>query len=284
MATNAAPGAVTPEPASLRSSAWLWPIRISPPLQRQTLRAARRLAARLGRWPGWLLAGLLIGGLPCFGEYVSGWPGARLITAVLLTPVLVAAVVEDALGRGVAAIAAALAVHSALVIALAAQQPDAIPAGLADADAYWRESHTWITTGVSREYELSWWLPAHAQGLGGVTLFTYLSLGLTTFWQGLYEMDLMNFYVGQLVARSESPGLALLLGWHPWSVCRGIGYLFITFEVASLSCQRLTGTPLSTQGRRRARWLAGLTLLGLDCVLKFVLLEPIRLALAANLS
>jgi hypothetical protein len=113
--------------------------------------------------------------------------------------------------------------------------------------------------------------------------FTYTSLGLIPFWQGLYEVDLMNFYVGRLVAGSQSPALALAVGWHPWSLCRGAGYLVLTYEVASLSLARLVGERLSTPGARRKRWLVGLGLLVLDGGIKFLCLEPVRQVLAGNL-
>jgi hypothetical protein len=283
VAADATPSEVTSAPASIRSPFWLWPIRISPLLRAQLLQRARRLAARIGPWPCWLLAGVLIGGLPLLTEYLIGWPFARLVTAVLLTPILVAAVVEDSLSRALAAMGGAFAAHSLAVILLAANDPEAIQRTLPQAEAYWQESHAWITTGVSKEYDVRWWLPAHGQWFAAVTAFTYLSLGLTTFWQGLFEMDLMNYYVGRLLAHSGNPWLVLALGWHPWSVCRGIGYLFITFEVASLSCERLTATPLSNRKRRLARWLIGLSFLAMDCVLKFTLLEPIRCVLADNI-
>src|SRR5262249_54083258 len=127
------------------------------------------------------------------------------------------------------------------------------------------------------------WVAAQGQLLGGVVLFCYTSLGFLPFWQGLYEVDLMNGYVSQLLVHSHDPWTALALGWHPWSQCRGIGYLFVTFEVTSLSLARLTGVRLSTRARRCRRWLAGLTFLLLDMLLKFYLLDSVRQALAANL-
>jgi hypothetical protein len=136
---------------------------------------------------------------------------------------------------------------------------------------------------VSKEYELSWWLPAQGQLLAGVGVFSYTSLGFIPFWRGLYEVDLMNAYVSQLLPRSRDPWTTLVLGWHPWSQCRGVGYLFLTFEIASLSLARLAGVRLSTLSRRLRRWLAGLGFLLLDVVLKLLLLEPVRQALAANL-
>src|SRR5262249_38927000 len=149
----------------------------------QTLYRARLLGDWLGPWPWWAVAGALIGALPCLLEWATNWPCAKLISSCLLTPLLVAAVARDSLGRALAAIATAFAAHSAIVIALAACRPEVPARTMPAAVAYWQESHLWITTGMSREYDLSWWLPAHLQWLAAVSAFTYLSLGLVTFWQ-----------------------------------------------------------------------------------------------------
>jgi hypothetical protein len=177
----------------------------------------------------------------------------------------------------------AFAAHSVLVIGLAALDPVGLAVIFPDGEAYWEQSREWIVSGASREYQPGWWLPAHFQLLAAMAAFTYTSLGLISLWQGFHEVDLMNFYVGALLAHSRHPGVALTVGWHPWSVCRGLGYLVLTFEVASFSLQRLTGVPLSPTGRRWRRWLAGLALLLLDGLLKYTLLEPVRQVLAANL-
>lgn len=277
MQTDAMPGAAAAAPR------WLWPIRLPPRIGAQLLTRARRLGAWLGPWPCWLLAGALVGLGPCLLDYVTGLPVGRLLTAVLLAPLLVAAIVQDSVARGLGTVAAAFGMHSIVVILLAAHEPATLAAVMPDGQRYWQESHQWITTGLSREYDLRWWLPAHVQWFGAVTMFTYLSLGFVTFWQGLYEVDLMNFYVGQLLAHSSNPLLALGLGWHPWSLCRAVGYLFISFEVASYSCERLTQTPLSSRRRRQVRWLVGLSFLLLDGALKYFMLETVRGALAANM-
>jgi len=262
---------------------WLWPFHFPASTRQLTFQAAWRLNRLLGPWPVWLLTGLLLGAVPALLDYALGCAASRLLTAVLLAPVLVAAVVEDALAKASAALAAAFVGHSAVFIALAASDPARLATLMPAGQAYWEESHQWIVTGISREYDVSWWLPAHVQWLVAVGLFTYLSLGLVTFWQGFYELDLMNCYVGQLVANSHNPLLALALGWHPWSLCRGVGFFFITFEVTSFSCERLTGVTLSTRRRRLGRWLAGLSFLVFDGLLKFFLLDTVRVALAGNL-
>jgi hypothetical protein len=262
---------------------WLWPFHFRASTRQLTFQAAWRLNRRLGPWPVWLVAGVLLGAGPGLIDYALGCAASRLLTAVLLAPVLVAAVAEDALGKCAAALGAAAIGHSTVFIALAALDPERLATLMPAGQAYWEESHQWIVTGVSREYDVSWWLPAHVQWLVAVGLFTYLSLGLATFWQGFYELDLMNCYVGQLMAHSHNPLLALSLGWHPWSLCRAVGFFFITFEVTSFSCARLTGVTLSTRRRRTGRWLVGLGFLVLDGLLKFFLLDTVRVTLAENL-
>jgi hypothetical protein len=262
---------------------WLWPFRLPAGMGPLTFQAAWRLNRRLGAWPFWFLAGLLLGAAPVLLDCALGCSASRLLTAMLLAPLLVAAVAEDALGKSAAALGAAFVGHSALFIALAASDPERLALLMPAGQAYWQESHQWIVTGLSQEYDVSWWLPAHLQWLVAVSVFTYLSLGVATFWQGFYELDLMNCYVGQLMASSHNPLLALALGWHPWSLCRAVGFFFITFEVTSISCERFTGVPLSTRRRRMGRWLTGLSFLLLDGLLKFFLLGTVRVALASNL-
>jgi hypothetical protein len=224
-----------------------------------------------------------VGAVPILVGYAAGVPGAHLATAALLTPLLLAAVARNSLPRGIGTLAAAFFTHNVVTIALAAYDPvglaDILPAG---AD-YWQRSRIWILTGVNPEYDLDWWVPAHFKILTGVTLFTYTSLGFLTLWQGFHEVDLMNFYVGQLVMHSHDPWQALLLGWHPWSCCRGLGFVLITFEVASYSLQRLSGVRLSSPRQRGIRWSAGLAFLALDVLIKFTCLDLVQRTLAANL-
>jgi len=262
---------------------WIWPVRLPAAFGAQLYHVAYQLGEGLGGWPRWLLVGALAGTLPLLPDIVLGVTFSHFLTALLLLPLLVAAVARDAPGRGFGAILAAFLTHSVLTIALFTQGSERLATQFPPGAAYWAQTYDWLVTGVSPEYELSHWLPAHGQLFAAVLLFTYTSLGLIVFWHGLYEVDLMNSYVSQLLLHSHDSWTAVLLGWHPWSVCRGAGYLVLTFEVASLSLARLTGVPLSTPRRRRRRWLVGLAFLALDCVIKFCFLDSVRRALAADL-
>jgi hypothetical protein len=179
-------------------------------------------------------------------------------------------------------IALAFVVHCAAVITLAQVDPQGVAAILPDAEAYWHKQLLWITTGDDPEYHWVNWVPAHVRLLGGTTLYSYTSLGALTFYEGFYEVDLMNFYTAQLLRQSHSQPLALATGWHIWSLLRGLGYLCITFEVMSLALQHLLRTPLSTRPRRW-RWGIGLALILADCLAKTILLEPVRSTLYTNL-
>lgn len=262
---------------------WLWPYRPSSAIARRTLRVARQLGERIGPCYRWWLLGLVLGPLPIGLDLATGVPMSRITTALLLAPLFVAAVALNSMARGLGVVAAVFLGHSLSMILLAALAPgwivDCFPPGF----EYWEKSRAWIVTGISPEYDLSWWLPAQVQLLGAVAVFTYTSLGFLTFWQGLYEVDLMNVYVGHLLAHSRVPWLALACGWHPWSLCRGLGYLVLTFEIVSLSLSRLTGVTLATRRERGGRLLVGLGFLVADGLIKYFFLDSVRQTLAGNL-
>lgn len=185
--------------------------------------------------------------------------------------------------RGLGIVAVAFGAHSLCAILLAYHAPERAAACMPSGAAYFAKQLHWIKTGEDPEYVVANWLPAHFQLLGAMILFTYLSLGFLPFVQGFFEVDLMNYYVGRLLAGSDGSPVSLLLGWHPWSVLRGICYALLAYEVASLSLQRLTGRPLSPSKRRMARMGAAGAFFALDCVVKYATTEAVRGALSSHL-
>lgn len=266
-----------------RRRAWLWPYIPGRSVRRHAWRWACTIGDQLAGWKGRACAGLAAGAVPLGVCYALGWPLGAFGSALLLAPMLVGCAARDWQGRGIGLLVMAFAVHNGLAIALVAHDPEGMAVVLPDGADYWRQSHRWIVTGKSREYDVRWWLPAHVQIVGVMAAFTYISLGFTTLWHGFHEVDLMNFYVGQLVRHSDSAWMAVALGWHPWSLCRGVGFLFLTFEIVNWSFGRLSGTTTSTPHRRRWRWALGILFFLLDAILKYTLLDVVRGGLAANL-
>jgi len=172
--------------------------------------------------------------------------------------------------------------HNALAIALAYGDPVGASAVMPDGQAYYDAQVLWITTGTDPEYDWMNWIPAHLHLVVGITVLAVTSLGLLPLVEGIYEVDLMNFYVGNLLANSDQPLTAFFLGWHPWSALRGLCYMVLVYEVASWSLGHLTRRQLSTSSARRRRWAVALALFVADGVVKLLALDLVRNGLAAH--
>jgi hypothetical protein len=266
-----------------RGRAWVWPWRPGDRVGRTVLRWAAAAAPVVSsRW--WPAAAAAVGAVPLLAGYAAGSSLHQPLTALLIAPLFLACVTGDRLGRAVGVVVVALGVHSALAIVLSARDPAGAAAILPGAAAYWDRTWLWVATGEDAEYRWATWGPAHALLLIGVPVSAYTSFGVIPFAHGVEQVDLMNYYVGRLAALSESPARAVVFGWHPWSVLRGLAYTVLVFEVASWSLERLSGRVLSTRRRRLGRWAAGLGLAGADAVAKLALAPLVREQLCSNLG
>ncbi|MCR4414613.1 MAG: hypothetical protein NUV77_19525 [Thermoguttaceae bacterium] len=232
----------------------------------------------------WLPTAVAIGTVPFCVSYALGLDGHQLVSAIGLTLVAMSLARQGAGVLGPAAIATAFVAHSVLVIAVAWVDPARAGAVLPMSDWYWDKQYTWITTGQDPEYALSAWVPAHFQLLAAAFVLGVASFGAIAFYQGFFEVDLMNFYNAQLLSASASRPLALVLGWHPWSLLRGAGYVLVSFEIVSLALAWISGVPVATRRARLWRWTLGLAFLAADGLVKLVLLEPVRRSLYLNLQ
>jgi hypothetical protein len=283
--TNPAP--MTEGPAALPESSgkdptrdrrrptWIWPFPVPRRLAQVAWRATG-LAARLYDGWMWLPVAVAAGAIPVLIGISFGLSGHQPVTAILLFLLFIAAVRENRLACGVAVVGIVFAAHSLPVIALTIAGGDTVAASLPDAEGYWQANLRWIVTGHDPEYEIVNWLPAHLQLLGAIIVLGYLSMGLIPFYQGFYEVDLMNYYVGRLVTESAGSPLALLCGWHIWSLTRGLCYTVLVFEIAQCSLARLSGRRLASRAARIRRWSVALGFFLVDCGLKLFLTEPVR--------
>ncbi|MFM9962242.1 MAG: hypothetical protein ACKV2Q_13595 [Planctomycetaceae bacterium] len=261
---------------------WVWPLHISAKLSWRLLRIADR-ASRLFDHRWWPVLCLIIGAIPAGVSFLLCVRFANELTAVLAVPVILGAVRRDLTWRGWFALVLIVVGHCGVNITLAAWYPERLSVILPQGLRYWQESRAWIETGINSEYELRSWIPAHLQLAAGLLPLAYLSWGLIPVAAGFEQCDMMNFYVGRLIAESSNPWVAGGLGWHPWSLCRGIGAVFLILEMTSWSVERFTGERLSSTARRRQRWVWGVTFLAVDALMKATLTEHVRQILAAGL-
>jgi hypothetical protein len=239
----------------------------------------------------WIPASVTAGALPFLISYLTNAPGHQIVSALLLMMLCLPCAREDDWLKGIGVMALAYLSHCALVISLAYADPQQVAPLLPGAEGYWQKQLQWIQTGTDPEYKLSAWIPAHLMLLGAAFLFSYTSLGGILFYEGFFEVDLMNFYNAQLMARSSNHALSLALGWHVWSWLRGLGYLFIVFEIISLSLRRMTAVVPCVDAEaaverrwRLARLGVGLAFLLADGLVKVILLEPVREQMLFNLK
>jgi hypothetical protein len=257
------------------------------------LPAGRPLGDRIFRLAGvarpvmacraWPVVAIAVGVVPLLAGYLVGSPLHQLVTGLLLAPLFWACVCEDRLGRAIAVTGLVLGAHSAVAIAIAARDPVGAAAILPGAADYWDQTRHWLQTGDDPEYQWGTWLPRHLVLFAAAIVCGVVTLGLVLFARGVEQLDLMNFYVGRMAAQSDSPLVAILCGWHPWSILRGLAYTVLVFEVASWTLSKLTGRTLSTPRRRAARWALGIGLAVADGLAKLYLAPVIRDQLIGNL-
>jgi hypothetical protein len=261
---------------------WIWPLRLPVSARRATYNFAGLAQPFCEGWR-WMPASIAVGTLPFLISYATGAPGHQIVSALLLMMLCLPCAREDRWIKGIGVLALSYTAHCTLVIALAYADPQTVAPLLPGAESYWQKQLHWIQTGADPEYKLSAWVPAHLMLLGAAFLFSYTSLGCILFYEGFFEVDLMNFYNAQLMSQSSNHALSLALGWHVWSWLRGLGYLFITFEIISISLRRMSG--MSLAGRFRWQRLGvGLAFLIADGLVKVILLEPVREQMMFNLK
>ncbi len=258
--------------------------------------ASRSRCLSSGWW--WVVTATLIGAVPFLVSYglelsrhvpvsipnPDELAGHQLLSGIVLSVLCLGCALDDAWKKGLAAIVLAFAAHALVVITLSHYRPAQSAAVLPGGAEYWHKQIRWIETGRDEEYDWRHWVPAHGTLLAGTTVYSFSSLGALTFSLGFYQVDLMNYYNAQLIDRSVRRGQAALTAWHVWSLLRGIGYLFLTFEVLSLALQVHLGVRISSWRTRGLRWSLGLSFLLADGVVKWFLLETVRLQLFENLA
>jgi hypothetical protein len=274
-------GRLTPAGKTL-APYWIWPLRLPTSARHATYNFAGLARPFCEGWR-WIPASIAVGALPFLISYLTSVPGHQIVSALLLMMLCLPCALEDDWVKGIGLIALAYLAHCALVIALAYADPQRVAPLLPGAEAYWQKQINWIQTGTDPEYQLAAWVPAHLKLIVAAFLFSYTSLGSVLFYEGFFEVDLMNFYNAQLMAQSSNHALSLALGWHVWSWLRGLGYLFIAFEIISLSLRRMTG--VASAGRLRwQRVSIGLAFLLADGLVKVIMLEPVREQMLFNLK
>ena len=196
-----------------------------------------RIGLSVSGWPAICAASVVGGVLPPVIALVTN-QGVRVsgsLTVLLVVPLLCSFAVQGRVLAGASLLAATFAAHCAFCIAVSCFMPEIAAATFDGGQAYLEHSLAWIQTGTKPEFEYQGWLSAQILQAVGVAGLGLTSFGVLPVYQGVYECDLMNFYVGRLLSQSTAPMVTLSLGWHPWSICRGIGLLLLLHEAVAIA-------------------------------------------------
>lgn len=238
-----------------------------------------RLIDRLGEWASIrlaLIASLSVGALPVCVGWVLGTAAHQPLFGLLLTPILIGCLARGRLGLAFLAIAIAIGIHSTIAIYLSATDPSRAASIFQGSAPYWENTRHWIVTGTDPEYDWRHFLPAHLILVTLVLLGGYFTLSALPLMLGIRELDLMNFYVGRLIAEGNDPIAAVVWGWHPWSFIRGLGYSLLLMFATSQALARLKG---KSEILPRVSWgmlIVGLALAVLDAFVKITISPMVR--------
>ncbi|MCC6458868.1 MAG: hypothetical protein IT260_00255 [Saprospiraceae bacterium] len=262
---------------------WFSPL----PVRRQTGVWLQGATAWLGRLdtPGQVFMWAAVAGMfPLLLNLIFPFPIQQGLSAVLLLALALRLLLDGRVNTALVAVITAFVLHCAAAIALARYFPALVAPLMPGSQAYWDQTLYWIKTGIDPEYELANWVPEQLGLVAGISFFSFSSLGAIPFWRGFYEVDWMNYYVGRLLSCSSDASVALGVGWHWWSVCRGIGYTFLICEVVAISLERLSGRPAASGNGRSIRLSLAFSFLLLDFILKYFTMETVRQILFQNLQ
>lgn len=232
----------------------------------------------------WVFLSLFTGVVPCAVAVIFQSTWHQPITAFLLTLLIIPLAGSNRWHAGIATIVLVFASHSAVAITAAGLDPGYAGPTFPGGPQYWDRQRLWIETGTDEEYRVRDWAPEHALLLAGTTVVSFTSFGGLTFHHGLHEVDLMNFYNGQLIRNSSNGFMALALGWHLWSILRGVGYTLLSFQLVALAVQVLAMKSVCPRAEHIRHILYGLAFLLMDAGVKSVMTSWVQQRLLENLA
>ncbi len=137
-------------------------------------------------------------------------------------------------------------------------------------EQYQTEMFEWVRTGVGKESTPSQFLPEHLWHFAVFAMLAVATGGLLALAVGSLLMGYMSYYVGMLMVESTNGMIALLLGWHVWSVLRVIAYILAAMVLAHLFFAKVRKEPMDA-GMVKKYGGAAVVLLIADIALKTLL-------------
>jgi hypothetical protein len=178
--------------------------------------------------------------------FLSRWIGSRaalpLLTAIAgYFPLVMEAQVS--LARGFLILVFWTMLLSILILWLSYGEPEKMERLIWRSREYSDSMMHWIETGELPEGSPRRVVVFHLKQTVLYCALALLSLNFLALVLGSALLNYMNFYVAQLARRSARPGLALWMGWNPWSVIRVLAFLYLGIAVSTPTLWLLFSIP-----------------------------------------
>ena len=128
----------------------------------------------------------------------------------------------------------------------------------------------WVRTGGGAEGNISLFLPVHLRHIVVFTALSLISGGLLGLVMGAGMLGYMNFYVGSLIAETQSAVTAVFLAWPVWAILRVVGFILAGTVLGAVLIDRRGDGAEKRKKILRFLYLAA-ALIVLDIVLKWAL-------------
>ena len=138
----------------------------------------------------------------------------------------------------------------------ALRDPVAAAASIFHGTAYVQEMFHWIKTGEGAEGNPLLFVPIHLLHIVSFCILSAISASFLSLLMGALLMNYMAFYVANVIQASHYSGVAMWMGWHPWSVIRIISFVVLGVILGEPMVCKLTGRDYEYTGARPFMWAA----------------------------
>lgn len=135
---------------------------------------------------------------------------------------------------------------------------------------YANETIHWIKTGEGAEGDPMRFIPQHLLHFALFALLAASTAGMLSLVLGAILMNYMSYYVATLIRSSQDPLMAVLMGWHPWSIIRVISFVILGVILAEPVICRIVKRDYEYTPVRPFFW-AAITGIALDILIKALL-------------
>ena len=148
--------------------------------------------------------------------------------------------------------------------------PVSAAASIYNGTSYVQEMFHWIQTGEGAEGDPLKFVPIHLLHIIVFCILSAISASFLSLVMGALLMNYMAFYVASLIQASHHSMLAILMGWHPWSIIRIISFVILGVILGEPLICKISGRDYEYIGVRPFLW-AAIGGLILDVLMKAVL-------------